>query len=120
MTNDEFMRKYKLFQLHKWTILKQIKEHMYKEKIRELEQMRRVKGWLVFAVYSQMQKTILNRFSREKDIAGLEAKKFWIILKAAIRIRMRIKKTGDYPRAKRQLAMDPKSNFNHEMMETRY
>jgi len=46
-----------------------------------------------------MVKTAYTGFNRNKEIAGLDAKKFWIILKAAIRIRMRIKKNGNLIKA---------------------
>lgn len=59
-----------------------------------------------------------KRFNRRKEMAELDAKKFWIILKVAIRIRMRIKrKQGSKAKAQRMSKMGKGMPLNEAMME---
>lgn len=46
---EEFYQKYRLFQLHKWEILKVVKQRMLEEKIREVQRARMVRAWIVHA-----------------------------------------------------------------------
>jgi SAM-dependent MidA family methyltransferase len=51
---EEFYQKYRIFQLHKWEILKAIKKNMLQKKIREMEKKRWVKTWIVLMHVKQV------------------------------------------------------------------
>ena len=44
---EEFYQKYRLFQLHKWEILKVIKKRMMEQRMRDLERAKLLRAWII-------------------------------------------------------------------------
>jgi hypothetical protein len=92
--NLDFYQKYKLFQLHKWEILKTFKQKLFENAIKRRTGHRGLKKMLQWAIVHREIKKLWNRFDRDRMIKRVMKKfvmKFWLY---ALRFRRKIKRYG--------------------------
>ena len=91
---EEFYQKYRYFQLHKWEILRVVKDRMLKQKLQVADLSRRLRLWIVHAKLQEILTTMWQRFDRERFMIVHRAKMFPIYLRIKSKFRKRILKFG--------------------------
>ena len=92
---EEFYQKYRIFQLHKWEILKAVKAKMLEEKLKEVAKVRQMKKWIVMATLRHTLKRQYEKFDRERDMIKIRARMLPILLLIKVGIRKRIRLYGN-------------------------
>ena len=91
---DEFYQKYRLFQLHKWEILKVVKAQMLAQKIKENAIRNHAKQWIIQAFSRKFVVDFYGRFDRERDMVEIRRRMLLIAMRIKMKLRKRIKVYG--------------------------
>ena len=91
---EDFYQKYRIFQLHKWEILKVVKQRMLEEKIKEVQRARMVRAWIVHAAVRRTVQRVFEVFDRERFMIAHRKKMMPIIFRIRRRLRKRVLQYG--------------------------
>ena len=92
--NSEFSAKYRYFLLHKWEILKAIKEKELKRKIKRNTARRFARNWIVLQAFKYHITRTWQIFNRHKDVKEILSKKMFTVLRVKIRMKLILMKRG--------------------------
>lgn len=95
---EQFNEKYRYFQLHKWEILKGIKQNLLEQKLKEVEKRRMVRQWLTIMELRNRLVRTFQVFDRERFLIARRAKMLPIYLHIKVRLRKQVLHFGPkYP-----------------------
>ena len=92
--NAEFDAKYRYFLLHKWEILKAIKERELKRKIKRNTARKFARTWIILQAFKHHVTRSWQIFDRHKHVKEILAKKMFTILRVKIKMKMILQKRG--------------------------
>ena len=92
--NAEFDAKYRYFLLHKWEILKAIKERELKRKIKRNTARKFARTWIILQAFKYHITRSWQIFDRHKQVKEILSKKMFTILRVKIKMKMILKKRG--------------------------
>ena len=92
---QEFYQKYRLFQLHKWEILRSVKESMLEHKIKQIQRQKQMRRWLVLMMLRHYIQRTFERFDRERFIIMHRKKMIPIFMRIRTKLRKRVLLYGD-------------------------
>lgn len=91
---SEFYQKYRIFQLHKWEILKVVKQQMLQKKLAEVKKANQLKHWIVLAHLRYHTMRAFQIFDRERFLINHRRMMLPIVQMIKIRIKRRMKAYG--------------------------
>ena len=86
--------KYNYFKVHRWEILKAIKEKELKQKIKRNKKRKFARDWIIMRALQYHITRSWQIYSREKFMKELFRKQFFVILRITIKMRLSLKNNG--------------------------
>ena len=93
---EVFFQKYRIFQLHKWEILKQVKQRMLEQKIKEVTFRQRLRQWMILMTQRDMIKRFFEVFDRQRFFEKRRVKMMFIMMRIKMKIRKSIFNFGKH------------------------
>ena len=84
---EEFYQKYRIFQLHKWEILRVVKQRMLAQKIENVKRAKQLKLIIAYATLRSALKRCWEVFDRERFMIEHRRKMFPVITRIRIKLR---------------------------------
>ena len=87
---EQFYEKYRLFQLHKWEILRSVKEVMFQQKLQQVQRRKQMRRWLVMSKLRFYVQRTFERFDRERYMIAHRKKMIPIFIRIKTKLRKRV------------------------------